>query len=606
LYVEELVAPRTVNTMPEATLQAFLDHGKVNPRAVLDRLDEAEEVLSQAEQAGVDLHQIGVELLEEGIEAFNADFEKLLATVGEALKQETKATCTTPGRIVADGAFSNELAMRLAEIERASVVPRTWRGDYRVWKDDPTEITQPNRLGWLTVFERMQDEASSLRAFAAEVKQEGYETAVLLGMGGSSLAPEVMATTFTTEGLALKVLDTTVPEDIIAVEKSINLSKTLFIVSSKSGTTLETVSQLGYFWDKLSDGRHFIAITDPGTPLTSLARQRGFRRLFLNPESIGGRYSALSYFGLVPAALIGLDPAQLLDGGLDMQQACHYCQPPAANPAVWLGAILGTAALAGRDKLTLVLPEEIVALGDWIEQLIAESTGKEGKGIVPIIGEPLGGPEAYGVDRIFVTYGDAPGLTAVEAAGQPAVHLPYEGPQQLGAEFFRWQFATAVAGSILAINPFDQPDVQLAKDAASRFLEMGPQDFQTRSVVELLQLARPGDYFALLAYLPRRDDVRERIAALRLKLRDRYGMATTVGFGPRYLHSTGQIHKGGPNSGVFFQLLDADEVDVAIPGKPFSFGQLKRAQADGDMEALLSHGRRAARMTLDQLEEALR
>jgi transaldolase/glucose-6-phosphate isomerase len=608
MYVEELVAPDTVNTMPEATLQAFLDHGKVRP-AVLEGLDDAEEVLRQAEAAGIDLQKIGGELLEEGLASFKADFDKLLAEIEKALREEALELAATRGSVVAGPDLSIALAARTAELERAEVIARIWRCDHRVWKQDPTEITQPNRLGWLTIMDQMADELDDLQRFAGEVRSDGLKTAVVLGMGGSSLAPEVLHATFGAKngGLELRVLDTTVPEDILALEREIDPDRTLFIVASKSGTTLETQSQFAYFWDRLPKGRHYVAITDPGTPLDSLAREKGFRRTFLNPDCLGGRHSALSYVGLVPAALIGADLETLIDGAQEMRHACHYCVPATENPGAWLGAILGEAAPRGQDKLTLVLPDEVASLGDWIEQLIAESTGKEGKGIVPVVGERLGPPEVYGPDRLFVSLGDNAALQPLEAAGHPVVRLPYHGPEQLGAEFFRWMFATAVAGHILRINPFDQPDVQRAKDAAARMLEEGPlEQPQTRSVLELLQLIRPGHYAALLAYLPRRAEVRERLDALRLKLRDRFHIATTVGFGPRYLHSTGQLHKGGPNTGVFFQLLDDDKEDAPIPGRPYSFARLKRAQADGDLDALLALGRRAARTKLEHLEEALR
>jgi transaldolase / glucose-6-phosphate isomerase len=601
LYVEELVAPDTVNTMPEATLVAFLDHGKVRPRAILDAMDEAERVLSEAAAAGVDLHAIGQELITEGLASFGADFDKLVAEIEKAMERQAPGAST--GSLTAGHEFTAALSNRLAEMGRADVIARIWRGDYRVWSDDPTEITKPNRLGWLTVAGQMREHTADLKRFAEQVRSEGYQTVALLGMGGSSLAPEVIYSSFRDAGgLDLHILDTTAPDDIIRLEQALDLQKTLFIVASKSGSTIETLSQFAYFWEKLPDGAHFIAITDPGSPLAMLAKERGFRRVFLNPESLGGRYSALSFFGLVPAALIGIDLDAFLDAADEMQEACHYCQTPSDNPGAWLGAIMGEAALAGRDKLTLVLPDELAGLGDWIEQLVAESTGKQGKGIIPIAGEMEGTSKTYGVDRLFVVIGQN---SALKTAGHPVVHLPYRGREQLSAEFFRWEFATAVAGHVLQINPFDQPNVQQAKDAAARHLASPAPLPRMKSVLELLQVIRPGDYIALLAYLPRTEAIRKRLEAVREKLRQRYGVATTAGFGPRYLHSTGQVHKGGPNRGVFFELVDDDTRDLPIPGQSYSFGDLKRAQADGDLEALLQAGRRAVRTKLEYLEEAL-
>jgi hypothetical protein len=388
------------------------------------------------------------------------------------------------------------------------------------------------------------------------------------------------------------------------MEQSVDLEKTLFIVASKSGTTIETLSHFAFFWEKVADGRHFVAITDPGSPLQKLGEEREFRWVFMNPADIGGRYSALSYFGLVPAALIGADVDQLLGRAHDMARACEHRVPTAENPGAWLGAVLGEGALAGRDKATLVLPEGISTLGYWIEQLIAESTGKEGKGILPVEGELLGPPELYSQDRLFVAIGEHEGLSALEMAGHPVVRLQYEGPLQLGTEFFRWEFATAVVGHVLGINPFDQPNVQEAKDATARILEREKRSSEPEAgrIATLLESVNPGDYIAIQAYLPRTDGVETELQAARLKLRGRYQVATTVGYGPRFLHSTGQLHKGGRNNGVFIQVVGEDPVDLDVPGKPFTFGDLKRAQALGDLESLRGRGRRVTRVTLDELQ----
>ncbi len=482
------------------------------------------------------------------------------------------------------------------------IVPRIWRHDHTVWKTDPTEITEPNRLGWLSVVDAMLEKAPDLSQFAAGVAAEGYDTAVVLGMGGSSLAPEVFQRTFgaTPDMLALEVLDTTDPSTIIDLRQRLNLQKTLFIVSSKSGTTQETLAQFSYFWEQIPNGQHFVAVTDSDTPLEKLGHDREFRRVFVNPADIGGRYSALSYFGLVPASLVGVDLQLLLGNAMTVVEACRGISPLSENPGALLGAFLGQTAGSGRDKLTLLLPEELSSLGDWIEQLIAESTGKEGKGVVPIAGEALGPPEVYGPDRAFVALGGHPGLDAIEKVGHPVLRLPFEDRMQLGGEFFRWEFATAVAGHFLEINPFDQPDVQAAKDATARILSEGPQaaDGEPASIDEVLATLQPGDYLGLLAYLPRRLEIEARLELFRLKIRLRYGVAASLGFGPRYLHSTGQLHKGGPATGAFIQVTEDVAEDLPIPGQPHSFDQLRQAQALGDFQSLTARGRRVARVNL--------
>jgi glucose-6-phosphate isomerase len=503
--------------------------------------------------------------------------------------------------------LQESVAGRLARFDRDGVIGRIWGGDHTVWRDDPTEIT--DRLGWLTVHEQMRERLSELEAFADACAADGLTHAVLAGMGGSSLAPEVLRSTFgvAPRRLDLAVLDTTHPDHILAVERSLPLDRTLFVIASKSGTTTETLSHFAYFWDKVPDGSRFVAITDPGTPLEALARERGFRAAFLNPPDIGGRYSALSYFGLVPGALVGADLEGLLDRAAQAARACGANLPAADNPGAWLGALMGEAALAGGDKLTLVLDGRIHAFGSWVEQLIAESTGKEGKGIVPVDGEDLGPAGVYGSDRLFVSVGgDAlrEATRPLQAAGHPAVHLPLGDPIELGGEFFRWEFATAVAGAVLGINPFDQPNVQEAKDATKRLLASGQvPDPGYGDLSALLTEARPGDYVAIQAYLPRTEDISRRLQAARMRLRYRLHVATTVGFGPRYLHSTGQLHKGGPETGVFIQVAEPPEEDLAIPGQPYSFAKLLAAQATGDLESLRTHGRRVARVRLADLED---
>ena len=496
---------------------------------------------------------------------------------------------------------------RIERFERDEVARRIWVGDHTVWRPDPTGIT--DRLGWLTVHERMGKHISDLGAFAAQCAHAGMRTAVLAGMGGSSLAPEVFRETFgVAEGhLDLVVLDTTHPDQIRSVEDGLDMDRTLFVIASKSGTTTETLSHLAYFWSTVPDGDHFVCITDPGTPLQEVAERRGFRRVFLNQPDIGGRYSALSHFGLVNAALVGVDLERLLDAAQEMSSACGPQVPAAKNPAMALGAAMGEAALAGRDKLTLLLPQDIRALGYWIEQLIAESTGKEGRGILPVEGEDLGPPGVYGEDRLFAATGipDGGELDALVEAGQPEVRIPFEEPIALGGEMFRWEFATAAAGSVIGIQPFDQPDVQSAKDATKRILAQDEiPELDPGNLDELLSNATPGRYLAIQAYVPRNRENMEQLHRVRMRLRDRLGLATTVGFGPRFLHSTGQFHKGGPNTGLFVQVVEPPQTDLPIPGESYSFAHLIAAQAAGDLMALRDRGRLVVRVTLSDLESA--
>ncbi len=501
------------------------------------------------------------------------------------------------------GALGNAVAVRLDRLNRERIVERTWAGDHTVWKPDPEEIS--NRLEWLTVVEEMQAHAQELRDVAGAVVAAGLTKAVLLGMGGSSLAPEVLRETFGARDgmLPLEVLDTTDPRQIAAVEAGLDLERTLFIVSSKSGGTIETRSQFDYFWEKLPRGGNYVVVTDPGSSLEQLGREREVCHVFRNPPGIGGRFSALSLFGLVPAALLGVDVELLLDRAREMVHACKSTVA-STNPGAWLGAVLGEAALAGRDKLTLVLPPRFAALGYWIEQLIAESTGKEGRGIVPVEGEPLAGPGVYRNDRLFVVMGENADGDALERAGEPVIRLPVAEPYQLGAEFFRWEFATAVAAHVLGINAFDQPNVQEAKDITARILAGEQPDGGSLPLAAALSSVQPGDYIAINAYLPRNAETTSRLAAVRVALRDRYRMATTVGFGPRFLHSTGQLHKGGANNGVFLQVVSDDPSDLPIPGQPFGFRTLRDAQALGDLAALKAHGRRVARVSIEELEAA--
>jgi glucose-6-phosphate isomerase len=491
---------------------------------------------------------------------------------------------------------------RLAAFAEDDVIGRLWRHDYTLWAPEPTEIT--NRLGWLTIAETMRSEIDGLEAFAAEVAGDGFTTAVLLGMGGSSLGPEVLqATQGTATGmLTLHVLDSTDPVQVLHQRASIDLAHTLFVVSSKSGGTMETRTQFDYFWDLLPDGAHYVAITDAGSALEALAVERGLRRIFRNPPDIGGRFSVLSFFGLVPAALIGADLPALLDGAVAEAARCRPEVPIGENPAAVLGAIIGEAALAGRDKLTLVYPERLASIGWWIEQLVAESSGKLGRGVLPVEGEPLGGPEVYGGDRLFLATAPSPATAALVAAGQPFVFdAEPDSAEALGAAFFRWELAIALACHILGVNAFDQPNVEEAKKAMNDILAGSAVSPESLAVADALASVRPGDYIAITAYVPRDGERAAALQAARVALRDRFHVATTTGFGPRFLHSTGQLHKGGPNTGVFLQVIEKHAEDAPIPGRSFTFGQLEAAQALGDLASLRAKGRRVARLTLDEL-----
>jgi hypothetical protein len=463
---------------------------------------------------------------------------------------------------------------------------RMWSGDHTLWQEDPTEVA--DRLGWLHVGPEVAARLADARA-----QLDGCSQVALLGMGGSSLFPEVLNRTFDHAG-SLAVLDTTDPAAIGRVA----VAGTTFVAASKSGTTIETTSQLAHFWQAADgNGGQFVAITDPGTQLAKLATERRFRAVFENRADIGGRYSALSWFGMVPATMLGIDAERILASAGTVDTA----------DGVRLGAILGAAARAGHDKLTFVLPDEISSFGLWLEQLVAESTGKHGTGIVPVAGEPLGAPDVYGDDRLFVSIGaSSDALDALAAAGHPVVELAYAEPHDLGAQVLLWEMAIALSGVVLGINPFDQPDVQSAKDATNRVLADGLPAIDTTPPGELLATVRPGDYLAILAFVDPGDDaLLAELERVRVALRDRLRVATTVGIGPRFLHSTGQLHKGGPPRGVFLQLLGADATDIPIPDKPFGFSTLKQAQAAGDLLALQQRGLRAGRVTLDAMKEEL-
>jgi glucose-6-phosphate isomerase len=537
----------------------------------------------------------------------------------------------------------------IKEAEAAHVLQRIWSRDASLWKSEAAQQKIiANSLGWLTVASEMREVASELASFADLVRNKlGFQHVMVCGMGGSSLCPEVLRQTFGKQAgyPKLLVLDSTDPDVLEDFGKRIDITRTLFIISSKSGTTTEPLAFHKYWYarvasEKENPGSSFVAITDPGTPLVKMAEADGFLRIFLNQSDIGGRYSALSYFGMVPATLAGIDPHELLDRAVKTAEACGPNVPIADNAAIRLGAIIGECARLGRDKLTLVADPRVGAIGLWIEQLIAESTGKEGTGIVPVNGEPLAGASVYGEDRVFVSIGfegsdHTDGLLEELAdAEHPVVQLELGDLFDLGGQFFLWELATAFAGWRLGINPFDQPNVQESKDATKELLEtfvrMGSLPEQDdiaegdgitvygdaanqsgESVASVLrahvQKAKPGDYLALLGYFEETDEIEAEVQAIRTGLRDKTKCATTTGYGPRFLHSTGQLHKGGPNSGVFIQMTANDRVDFPIPDEPYTFTILKQAQALGDFRSLVAHGRRALRVHIgDNVAEGLR
>ncbi len=502
--------------------------------------------------------------------------------------------------------FARSVVSECEELDEDEVLEDIWARDHEVWKDDPTEIA--DRLGWLDVAERMHGELKDLAEFARKARAgDAVRHIVLCGMGGSVLAGETFHSSMG-GGIPLTVMDTTHPDHIEAVRSSLDLQHTLFVVGSKSGTTIETRAHMEYFWSLLPRGDRFVAVTDPGSELASLAKERGFHRVFENPPDIGGRYSGLSYFGLVPAALTGVDIDAIVAGA---RRAIARNSPGVRAgdaPAVRLGAALSEAGGRDRrDKLTMVLPTRLYSLGAWIEQLIAESTGKEGTGIVPVVGEEVGPPVAYGDDRVFCVYtlGDEAAPPAIEAleADHPVIRIRMRDVKNVGAEMFRWEMATAIVGYELDINPFDQPDVEAAKVRAREALAASEQHRPDNgSAPNLVADLAPPRYLALQAFIPPTEDNSRRLKAAAGKLRDRYKVAVTVGFGPRYLHSTGQLHKGGPPTGAFLQVTDDPKTDIEVPGLGFSFGRLIRAQADGDLLALRDAGREAVRVSLSELE----
>jgi transaldolase/glucose-6-phosphate isomerase len=657
MYVQELIGPHTVNTLPQETLEFFLDHGEVR-QTLTEDLDQSRFVFESLEDIGISMEKVTQELEDEGVTAFSKSFESLMDTieakrksVSPAVVKDQQVEKVTPLQIkLNEGEEAFQDAMQtLAETR---ILSRIWQRDHTVWKPDPTEIS--NRLGWLDIFERIRPELPRIESLSARLQSESYTHALLLGMGGSSLAPDLFSRTFgkAPGGLDLAVLDSTTPGAVLAQQERLDPSRTVFIVSTKSGSTEETLSFFKYFYNWVSAslgeqraGEHFIAITDPGSNLTRIASRYHFRDAFLNDPNIGGRYSALSFFGLLPAALCGVDVARLIERASAMAKDCGPDVPLAQNPAVRLGALLGVSARAGRDKATFILSPQILSFGDWVEQLIAESTGKEGRGILPVVGEPLSAPASYGRDRIFVHIylsGDTSNQAEIgklESSGFTVGRIQVQDIYDLGGQFFLWELATAIAGHELGINPFDQPNVESAKKRAremtAAFKQSGKlpseqpllsQDgiavYANESEVEewgleveeqqpkalqrilpaFLSQARSGDYITLQAFIQPGEEASQALRDLRLRLRDRYRLATTSGYGPRFLHSTGQLHKGDAGDGLFIQFTEEAQRDTPIPDEAggdassISFGVLVLAQANGDRQALMDAGRRVIRL----------
>lgn len=706
IYVEELIGPDTVNTMPPQTIEAFKDHGVA--KCTIDQdLDLARQQLRQLEELGISLDRITEELTVEGVASFSKSFDSLDQVLRDKREQvlaqhmgdgkakevegkleqrddakaqgkdgKDKASLTEGAEEVvgagsggssgsgggpalgpgtyADahvekgtaslGGLEPQVRADLRQLAQEHAAEKIWKHDPTFWKSDPEAQKKiGNRLGWIGSVALMREQAGNLRTFADEVRKAGYQSVVLLGMGGSSLAPEVINRVFGVkdEYPRFFMLDSTEPGTIEAIERRIDPAKTLFIVATKSGGTTETISFYRYFREKVEAakrekaGENFVAITDPGSSLEKLAGEEGFRRTFLNMADIGGRYSALSYFGVLPAALMGVDIEALLQSAERMHDASAPSEDKEENPGLWLGTVMGEAWKAGRDKLTITTSPDLDSFGLWAEQLIAESTGKEEKGLIPVTGEPLGRPSAYGNDRLFIYLylegaTDAEqehALQKLEDDGQPVVRLKMAAKADLGAEFFRWELATAVAGHILQIDPFDEPNVQESKDNTARLLGIyqgqgrfpeqeplaqddglalygdgealgraGSEGTLGSALNAFFRTVEPGDYVALLAYMPSTGEHEALLQDARLAIRDGLRVATTFGYGPRFLHSTGQLHKGGPNKGVYVQITVHPQRDLEIPGSPYSFGTLIRAQSMGDLQSLQEHGRRAIRL----------
>ena len=642
-YVDQLIGPDTVNTMPAPTFEAFRDHGTVATTLTED-VEEAQAIMKRAAECGIDMTAVTARLRQDGVRMFAEAHDRLMGAISrkriEMLGSEiNRQTCAV-------GSFNAALDSTLKELHEKNFVRRLWAKDPTLWHQDPVpQAIIRNALGWLSVSEQQIGQASQLQAFADEVRDAGFQHILLLGMGGSSLCPEVCRMTFgVLHGRpTLHVLDSTVPSQVKSFETRVDLERTLCVVASKSGSTTEPLVFQKYFFEQMRRvkgdraGENFIAITDPGSLLEQVAKELKFRKTFSGVPEIGGRYSALSNFGIVPAALMGVNVGSLLSRAERMRCSCDASVPATDNPGVVLGATLGALAKAGRNKVTFIITPVVSALGGWFEQLIAESTGKEGRGIIPVDDEPLGAPRVYGTDRVFVYIRYADGaeseqdvvVDTLQSDGHPVVRIDVTDLINLGQEFFRWEIAVATVGSLLGINAFDQPNVQESKDFTKANLEafekngklpeessvMTDGDIRifadsanqqalqgasslAQAVAAHLSRVQPWDYVAINAYVERTPAIHEHFRRIRAVVRDAKQVATTLGYGPRFLHSTGQLHKGGPNTGVFIQVTADVEQDLAVPGEPYSFGVLVAAQALGDMKSLSSRNRRVIRIHL--------
>jgi transaldolase/glucose-6-phosphate isomerase len=619
LYVDSLIGADTVNTVPPQTLEAFRDNTGLEIReTITEGVDKAREHLAALEEQGVAMAQVTQELENEGVKAFADAFSDLLATI-----EERRLAALTQL-----GPLATSLADKVAELEAHDVAERLWAADAALWTEDPAGGEEVKvRLGWLHLPETSRSLLDDLESFTARVHKEGVRRVLLLGMGGSSLAPEVLSDVFAAldpqsgaDATCLSILDSTDPAQVRGAAEDFPPGESLYLVSSKSGGTAEVMAMLEYFWELSGgNGARFVAITDPGSPLEALARERGFRQVFLADPHVGGRYSALTAFGLVPGALLGLDLERLLARAGWMMAQSKKDVPAGRNPGLVLGALLGVSAQNGRDKLTILADESLAPLGSWLEQLIAESSGKDGKGILPVDREPPGEPSVYGADRLFVylrQVGEQDELASeLRAAGHPVLVLEVTGAYDLGAEFYRWEQATAVACHILGVNAFDQPDVEGAKVRArarvAQFqkggqLEVGdavPFAKAGKALRDFLGGVKDGEYIALNAFLPRQEAIHAALQNFRVAIREGSGCATTLGFGPRYLHSTGQLHKGGSGGGSFLVITADPQDDIEIPTQGLTFGTLQHAQALGDLEALEGRGRRVLHVHLEDLEQ---
>ncbi|WKZ48430.1 MAG: bifunctional transaldolase/phosoglucose isomerase [Anaerolineales bacterium] len=632
IYIDNLIGPETVNTVPPATLEAFKDHG-VASMSLVRGLDEAQDALNKLEAAGISMDVVTQELEDEGVKAFADAFAQLLATIDERRKNAASSL----------GPLAGSVSTRLSQLEADSVPARLWKHDPSLWapaKDKAGQHEVTIRMGWLDSTDKARKKLKEYESFITEIKKAKIDRVLVLGMGGSSLTAEVFSLLLDAspspsgrgargEGLRLGILDSTDPAQVAEAAKNYPPEKTLYIVASKSGGTAEVMANFNYFW-KLSkkDGSHFIATTDPGTSLEALARKRGFRKIFLADEFVGGRYSALTDFGLVPAALLGVGLNHLLDRADWMRQQCAESVPAARNPGLALGAVLGESALHGRDKLTVVADAAISPFANWIEQIIAESSGKHGKGILPVPLEPIGSPDVYGDDRIFVylrqTGEHDEAIAKLKAAGHPVIDFPVSDFSDFGAEIFRWEIATVVACSIVGVNAFDQPNVESSKkitkakiadyqkkgklrEGKPAWKKDGLAVFSPTAVTgaslsavlsKFLKKAKAGGYVAINAYLPRNDAMTDALQKMRVAIRAKTGNAVTAGFGPCFQHSTGQFHKGGPKNALFLVITAEPENDVDIPIEGMTFGTLIRAQALGDYEALIDAKRKVMRVHL--------